>query len=482
MNNNDDNDDDLSLDDSFDEFEKKENTLGALWRDNPLVKIGVIVAAAIAIFTLILFFSGNDPVQTESMVSAAPDITSTPGTDQASPAYVQAVEEQNEKTAEDAIAQGTSALPVPITPPVGTLDTPGNQAPEEDPLQRWRRLQEERLKREIQQSEVVPENEVVDTGRAEAISQLSGLMAQQMSSILENYQKPPLLMTQRLTDPNYLELLQAEAEAAAAAANQNGQGNQVPPEVLLPAGEILYAQLLTEANSDVPGPILGEIMSGPLKGYRVLGSFEVQEELLTLNFNQIVIDEEVFPINAIALDPATTLAGLATDVDHHYLKRIVLPMAAAFVTGLANAISESGTTTVTISSQTGQTNSTDTGDTTDEQEVASGIDEAGQKLGEIIDEIAEDTETTVIVAAGTAFGLLFIEPVVKERLQDQPLQPQQQPVPFGFFPQQPGQIPFGFVPAAGGFSAPQSPVGGGSLQNNPSTGLEQRANPAIQNP
>lgn len=483
MNNN--NDDDLSLDDSFDEFEQKENTLGSLWRDNPFVKIGIIVGAAIAIFALIIFLSGGRAPDTVSEVGAAPDMTSTPGTTEASPAYVQAVEEQNEQMLEQAIAGGTSALPVPIQPPVGVIDTPGDLAPEDDPLQRWRKLQEERLKREIQQSEVVPQNTPQDTGRAEAISQLSSLMAQQMSSVLES-QKPNPLNTKRLTDPNYLELLNEQALAEANAGNNGGDQNQIPPEVLLPAGEILYAQLLIEANSDAPGPILAQIMSGPLKGYRVLGAFSVEKELLALNFTSIVIDEETYPINAVALDPNTTLAGLATDVDHHYLKRIILPMASAFITGVASAIEESGRTTVTIAGQSGQTTTEQTGDSTDEQEVASGIDEAGQKLGEILDEMADETEVTVIVAAGTPMGLFFIEPVIKQKPElQQPQQQQQQQFPFGFVPAGAagGGFP-GFVPGQngfGGFGVPQNP-NTAPVQNIQPTGLEPRVNTGIQVP
>lgn len=408
----DDLDDDISLDDSFDDFEKKESTLGDLMRDNPLFKIGAIVGAAVLIFVVISMFGGDDTPVQESYVGAAPDITATPGTEEASPAYVQAIEELNEADIERALTEGDSSLPVPIEPPVGIVSLPEDEAEAEDPLQRWRRLQEERLEREIQQRDaVIPEDASADIARQEAVQALADSMAQQMSSILES-KTTTTLASKQLTDPNFLAKLNEEQEAEAEELTEEGEvGEEVTGEVLLPAGEILYAQLLTEANTDVPGPILAEIMSGPLKGSRILGTFEEQNELLTLNFDTIIYQEESFSIDAVALDPATTLPGLATEVDHRYFKRVVLPAAAAFVEGMATAIAESGRTNVTIQ---GETVSEETEEADNEQEVASGIQEAGQELGEILDDIAEETEVLVRIAAGTPIGVLFLEPVTTD--------------------------------------------------------------------
>jgi hypothetical protein len=60
---------------------------------------------------------------------------------------------------------------------------------------------------------------------------------------------------------------------------------------------------------------------------------------------------------------------MATDVDHRYLQRVFLPAAAAFVSGLANAVAESGATTITIQ---GETVTESEEDKSNDQEVASG--------------------------------------------------------------------------------------------------------------
>lgn len=406
------NDDGLELDEaSFDDFEKKKGTLGELWRDNAMVKVGVVVAAAIAIFGTIILFGGKDVPIEPSYVGGGSEISSPPGTEETSPAYVAAIEEENEARTEQAIKESGSVLPTPIDPPVGRLTVTENEAPEEDPLQRWRKLQEERLQREMLRSQTVAPDADADASRAEAIQALAEAMAAQMQSILEKRTQPRELKHRNMTDENWLRELLSEEEAALAEADEGDEADDESIEVILyPAGRIAYAQILTEANSDVPGPVLAQIASGPLAGSRVLGSFTKTKELLTIKFSTVVVDGVSIGINAVAVDPKTTLPAMATDVDHHYLMRVALPMAAAFVEGLASAISESGLTTVTVE---GDTVAEETEDTSTEQEVASGIQEAGEKLREILDETADDIEVTVRVEAGTPIGILFLEPVIK---------------------------------------------------------------------
>lgn len=404
--------------DSFDNFDTgdKKSTLGKILRENPMAKIGVVVVAVVAIFGTIIMFGGNNAEKPAvSMVPEGAEITSPPGTADATPAYVEAVKEQNEVRTETAIREGTSSLPTPIEPPVGRVAVPEQAAGEEDPLQRWRRLQEERLQRELQRTQTLAPEEVVDeaqdANRQQAIQAMAQAMAQQMQAILQT-KTTIKVQTRKVTEVDFIEALKDAEEKAAGKSSASDAINI--EEIIIPAGEIGYAELITEANSDVPGPVLAQIAGGPLSGARILGSFQKRDELLTLSFDTVVLDGISYKIDAVAMDPETTLPGMATDVDHHYLKRIVLPAAAAFVEGMANAISESGLTTITIN---GDTATSDTQETDSDQEVAAGVDKAGEKLGEIIDDMAEDTQVTVIIKAGTAIGLLYLEPVIKREDQ-----------------------------------------------------------------
>lgn len=424
---NDDLDNDEFGNDEFDEFDEGggegSGTLGELVHSNPLVKVGIVLGAAALIFGTIILFGGDSEKSSISRVGPAPDITMTPGTEEATPAYVEALQDENQQDYEQAIRNQDSTIPIPIDPPVGRITISEDEGDEEDPLQRWRRLQQERLQRELEQRQVIeptalPEN----NGQQQQINALAQAMSKQMQSVLER-QGGYVWSTMPVTDErDFLEYLanggdeegdeSIDGEVVGEAVGDDGENAEM---IIIPAGEIEYGQIITEANSDIPGPVLAEIASGPLSGSRMLGEFQVENDLIRLTFNIVVIDGISYDIDAIALDPATTLPGMATDVDHRYLRRIVLPAAAAFIEGAAEAISESGRTNVTVS---GDTVVEEEQETTDEQEISAGIEEAGQEIRDIIEEMNEDTEPLVIIASGTPMGILFLEPVTKPIEED----------------------------------------------------------------
>lgn len=413
-------DDDLDLDDTgFDDFDDGTsaddgNTLARLWKESPIFKVGSIVGGIAVLAIGISFMGGEEESSVPSRVTRSSAVTSAPGEQGSSQAYIESVVDKDAERFEEAYSTGGSAIPTPIESPTGVLSLPDTaEEVEEDPLQRWRELQERRLSIASEPPPPVEEDPVVSEQRQQAVQAMADLMAQQMQAILEGVNDYNV-QTVAITSPDYLETLFPEEENAEGEEAANEEEKISPEDILMPAGEIVYAQMITEANSDVPGPILAQIVSGPLKGSRVLGEFALNDDFLTLNFTSVVIDNVSYPISAVALDPATTLPGMATDVNHHYLQRIVLPAAAAFVEGLTDAIAESGTTTITVS---GDTVTESEEDTNSDQEVSSGISEAGQEVREIIDEINDDIETTVIVHSGTPMGLLFTQPVLKTEIE-----------------------------------------------------------------
>ncbi len=418
MTNNENNDDltaaDLGADgiedtDSFDDFEGG----GGNKMSSPLVKVGIVVAAVAAIIGAIMLFGGKEETKTQSVVREARNVTAQPGMDAVSAEMERALQQKNEEVAEQASRTGGSAMPVPITPPQQVLEVPDMGAgAEEDPLERWRKIQEERQKREAMQArptapQTDPNAQVVDT--------LAKSMSQQMQTILDaqTIMEP---QTEVVTPSDWLEKKAKEREEklekAKAEAAQNQKAADVVLDILQPAGTIEYAQLITEANSDVPGPVLAQIMSGPLVGARVLGSFKVEEEYLVLTFNTIVIDGVSYSADIIALDPATTNPGLVTDIDQRYFRRVILPAAAAFVEGMGAAIAESGSTSVSVSGDT-VVESEEPLDT--RQEIFKGVEEASSKISEILDKDGSKVKPMVKVHAGTAIGVLFLQPVTKEQ-------------------------------------------------------------------
>ena len=328
-----------------------------------------------------------------------------------------AVEEKNEEELDKALRTGGSTIPVPVESPTDRLQLPEEQSESEDPLHRWRRMQEERVIRSAEQDDEVEPVTVLDSEQQnEAMKKMAEAMSKQMQSILGT-------RTQRINF-TYMSLVDSSSGGAGGGAAASGPGQdgefdgeveEEEPVVIIPAGEIEYGQLIIEANSDVPGPVLALLVSGPLKGAKLIGTFTVQNDYLTLRFDTLVYEGQDIGISAIALDPETTLPGMATEVDHRYLQRILLPAAAAFVEGFSEAIAQTDATSITI--DTGGSGTTTTATDQDlgtKEEVALGVKEAGEEVRDIIDEMADDVQVLVKIHAGTPIGVLFTAAVTED--------------------------------------------------------------------
>jgi len=397
--------DDVPEDQGFEDFEGGGTTLGDMWRNNPLVKIGVIAGGLITIIGAIILFGGGKERVLVSQTSSAPDVKEAPGGD-ISKAYEDALQETNIQRTEEAIRQGTSAIPTPIDSPVSRLNLPEEDLGGEDPLERWRRIQEERQRQTASKKSDAPAADPY----AGAIDALAQAMSTQMESIL-GVKEPMAPEHIVVTEVDFFEDQEAEAAAAAAAAG-TPTGEEEVVNILIPAGTVEYAQLVIEANSDAKGPIMALLVSGPLAGSRMLGTFKKEEgDFLVLTFNMIVIDGIGHPTEAVAVDPETTSIAMVTDIDRKYFRRIILPAAAAFVEGMGEAIANTGNTTVVVD-QGAAVSSSEELDA--QEEFFKGFEKAAEKASEILDEDGENIEPMIRVEAGTPMGLLFVQPVTDQ--------------------------------------------------------------------
>lgn len=416
---NDDLDDEIiESEEGFDEFSQGSG-LSEKIRQNPAMKVGVVVVAVAVIAGVVMMFGGEENKQKNSVLPGGSDVTSVPSTaDEIAPAYIEAVEEQNQAVLEEAIQTGQSAIPVPIDTPDTRLEVPEVEQEEEDPLHRWRALQEERVKREMKTRETAEEPvTVLDAEQQnEAINELAESMASQMESVLGANTEEKTFTTKTLIS---YEASNAAGTASAGAAGGGGPQSASPFEdlneevVVVSAGTIVYGQLLLEANSDVESTVLAQMVSGPLKGWKLLGEFTVMEDInmLAITFSTAVNDEgKQHDIEAIMLDPDSTLAAMRSDINHRYLQRIIFPAAAAFIDGFAQAIAESGRTSVTVS---GETVIEEEEEKSDDQEVATGVEEAASEVREILDEMG-DVPVQIIIEAGTPIGIFFTDNVVED--------------------------------------------------------------------
>jgi len=394
------------------------------WRSKPLFKllvlmivVGAIVAAS---FTL---FSGNQSVTT-SQLASPPLLNVAPG-GPVSPYMKQQTDLANDQRSKEALAMGSSALPTPIGQSIDISEF-SEKAAKNDELNELK-AQVENLRREqtmqlsqqksqpvqqqVQVQPVVPQPQNFDTA-------LSSAMQRQMGQLVESW-APSHLQEIVVAKPDDKSALSDSASTVSNRAQLNAVAVNSPPvntgatprpKAFIPSGTVNYAQLLTEANSDVPGTILAEIVSGPLAGARAIGEFKVinnYSDYLTLQFRLANLKGKEYPINAIALDPDTTLGGMATEVDERYFTRVVLPAGGAFLQGLGSALGQNSSNTTTNGSfaivQQSKAGL--------EQGVFQGLSQGANTAGQFFQNQANQTKPLVRVAAGTPFGIFFITSV-----------------------------------------------------------------------
>lgn len=398
--------------DAFDDFESGEGQSLSGVLKNPTVKVGVIVVGVLAVVAGLVLFGGKKTDKTWSMLKGSnANVDQAPGTSDISPVMREAIEDVNKKNAEEAERKEGSAIPIPVQPMSDRVKlSDSDDAMPEDPLERWRRIQEDRQKRQETGKTV----KQVDPN-AEAIDNLAKAISSQMGQILKA-QKLNELEYKDIADADFLQNIRdkEEGERKKALEEQKDKtgadGSKKILNVIVPAGTIEYAQMLTEANSDMPGPVLAQIVTGPLAGSRVLGSFKTEDEYLIIDFNSVVIDGIATSMDGVAMDPDTTRLGLVTDIDHRYFKRIVLPAAAAFVEGMSGAIADAGSTTVTVDTGTAVQSQNDLGT---KEEAFKGVSEGVSKISEALDDDAKNTDPLIRVASGTPIAILFVGPVTE---------------------------------------------------------------------
>jgi len=387
-----------------------------------------------------------------SRAITAPEIPSVPGTAPVSPAYLERQAEADRRASEEARQRGGSALPTPIAQSQTTRLPTSLSLTEEQP----RDAPPERPQRNTPAADVPPPPPVTRQAVPQPVAQTAtGAGQRQMQA---QPQMDPQLMNAMATQMRqmmgapaapttvfYTQATQGDGrggnEAGAGGARQSAlQAANAPREAALNAalarqpqagagaaggdnasrftppnpGTILYARLVGRVNSDVPGPVIGEILQGPFTGARLLGSFRFTERGVILQFSSMAVPyreegedkSETVPIGAVAVDTQHLGTAMATDIDRHIVERVALAFGTAFMTGVGRAIGQGG---ATVSQSFGIRETTYPQlDTT--QQLWVGAGEAANAVGRVAESIWGNRRTTITVDAGTPFGLLFLGP------------------------------------------------------------------------
>jgi intracellular multiplication protein IcmE len=214
---------------------------------------------------------------------------------------------------------------------------------------------------------------------------------------------------------------QFEEEKKRVVASERAAGGatvlSVKKNALIKAGTVVFAVLDTAVNSDEPGPVLATIVSGELKGAKLLGTMTAttiaganSPEKVTLQFNLMNMPTapSSIPIQAVAIDPDTARTALASAVDHHYFLRYAAIFASAFMTGYAQVITSQGT--VQTNATNGQSTTTTSPNLSGQKQIYAALGNVGQKWGAAVAPIA-NRPYTVTVNAGIGLGILFLSDV-----------------------------------------------------------------------
>lgn len=384
---------------------------GMSGRKGILFAVGAIVAAVIGWNYLAAPEPASNPSTVNTSAMNVPTVQG--GETPLDPEYREALEQSDSQRAEEARETGTTAVPtiqntmLDQEQPLLVIDEPQDVTPDietpdldiaHQPI--------------VVQPEPAPAQPFVTASPAAPVA----ANPERVNSMIEALARRPFPVAQ-VTDFGAV-IPEETAEAQSPPAVPAAAGGPASKVKLPLAGTVLYAQMVGTANSDHPGPVLARILQGELTGATLIGSFQVARNALVINFDRMSVGttrsgeeiNEVVEIEAVAVDTANIGTGLATKVDRHLFQKLGIAFASGFAQGIGQAVSQTGTTTISIDTGGGTSSSTSTQDDLDAEEelkVASG--QALSEAGSLIQQEFGNMPTTITVQAGTPIGVLFLQ-------------------------------------------------------------------------
>lgn len=390
---------------------------------------GAIIGGSVILCLIIIAFirlSGNEETvkpnsensnNDSSIANSANTVETLPGTSDRK-SYNDLQDKENQKNVKKAIEDGNTSIPVLTKQDVDNKNDPFNdlnlnqikpQLKEETPVIDTTPpapLPEpvvQQAPQVVQQPVSAPIQNTYNYG--ERGDQRQKVEAQLMGYL--NQWKPSVASQERDYTGQDIEKISANTSTGSSNSLTNVssvQGNG--GATLVRAGTIIPGVLISGLNSDTPGPVLAQIVSGKLKGARLMGEMKASDSGIVIQFTKLSMigQPKTFEINAYAIDPNTTSTSLASDVNNHYFLRYGLGLAAAFVSGYGEAVSNQGTTT-TVGAMGNVTQTQ--GNLDNAQITKSAFGKIGQKLGSEIDKDSNKAPT-VTVNAGSPLGILVM--------------------------------------------------------------------------
>ena len=357
-----------------------------------------------------------------STVAAIPDVNALPGGMHSNAYYNRLATEQTQQQQKAAAAKGQSSV-APMAPGVPTQ--PAVAVPTVAQTVPPRPLMRPAPPAHLQATPVAypsPATAQPATQPTREDKHQDQLYASAVASMLAGWGNGPAPVTQVYINPNKAQgngapgagtgvAARGQVQPAAAAGGSSGGGQAAPAtppaKVLIPAGKGVYARTKLAADSDTGGPVVVTAESGPIAGDDMTGTFSRRGDRLVVDLTSITLpDGEQKSIDALVIAPDSMETAVASSVDQHYVARFVLPVAAAFVAGLGQAIEQSNAT-VAVSPFGGYTAQNNL-NFNQQLGVAAGA--AGTQLQRLFLQNAPNGPT-VKLAAGVNVGVIFLKPL-----------------------------------------------------------------------
>jgi type IV secretory pathway VirB10-like protein len=406
---------------------QKINNVGVML-NNPKQRNIYLAGAGLAILTIIVggFYATrnkNDSGPAGAQVGLVPQVNAVPGTS-TSVRYNEMVNQSNVQEAEKALKEDKTFVATPVNTNSANTENPFDALDKQIKAQREKEAPEQAIREQEEKQAKAPEPVAPVQPVAPVVQPIQQVVVQQAAPAKKYGSDEDYMLISTLSGSWNIKASKAESDFAGSKggaslgnAQQVMQQNQVGQQVqqqaqkgrlIAKAGTIYNAVLETGINSDEPSPVLAKIVGGELKGTRLIGRMTTSGEKVVVEFGTASVPNmpSSIRLNSVAVDPATSRTGLATDVDRHTFLRYGVLLGAAFLGGYADAIAQQNTT----STVTPQGSVVTTKGTMDSKQINQ------QAIGSVGKELANQTRTTVqtlkptiTVDAGTAIGILIME-------------------------------------------------------------------------
>lgn len=307
------------------------------------------------------------------------------------PNIVDASQGQGE-TSFNIFQMGPASQDAPLNMPLSTPNVDVNQE---------RRLLEEARQRRQQEYDraVQTRDKYVSEKQTKVLEQLERMLAGDSLNKIGVHTSKSYPATEVAAAPQQESSAQSSNDASASFSNSR----QKP---VIRTGNILYAETISEINTDDGTEVLAILRGGQFDGAKLIGTVENRPNNIGVRFSTLAPQDgrSAFSINAVALRTEDASQGIAEDINHHTLSRYTALAAASLLSGFGKAYENTPGTAVVAPSGT---TITTTEEPSSRQVTATVVGELGTAISEEVRR-GFNRPTTYSTPAGQGFAVFFL--------------------------------------------------------------------------